>query len=221
MQDRSPTGLELSVAGVAPSEEEAFSSVLSIPVHPVSPATRATPALEVRDRLLPGVVEKARRGRSSRRRNLFIAAAAFVAYVVFAAWVWIDARNTAGEIESMERQVEIVEPDVERIQRLEQRWRILEPAFDKKWFPVVQLSRVTSALPGSGVVVREFQTTGRDIRIRGEARDVQLAERLLEDLQAMDEFSEYVWSMPRPEVQNNNTARFDISGETKYAEADG
>ncbi|MEM9281001.1 MAG: PilN domain-containing protein, partial [Verrucomicrobiota bacterium] len=114
----------------------------------------------------------------------------------------------------------IVEPDVEWIQQADQKWKVLEPAFDKGWFPVVQLSRITSALPGSGVVIREYRTSGRAIRIRGQARDVQLANRLLEDLQSIEEFSEYEWSMGNPQVEKNNTASFQIEGQPRNFEND-
>jgi len=109
---------------------------------------------------------------------------------------------------------------VTRIQQISQRWIRLEPAFEKSWFPLVQLNSFTSALPGSGVVVREFRTTGRSLRIRGQARDVQLANRLLEDLKAMEAFSAYEWSMPNPKVEKNNTATFEIEGKPSNAGAD-
>ena len=107
-----------------------------------------------------------------------------------------------------------------RVQLAEQRWRTLEPAFDKNLFPVVQLSRITAALPGSGVVIREYRTTDRNIRIRGQARDVQLANRLLEDLEGMEGFEPYQWSLPNPKVEKNNTATFEIEGKLKNEVAD-
>ena len=149
-----------------------------------------------------------------------ILAVLFIAYAVGLSVMIIKSRNTAAEISSLKRQIDIVEPDVARVQQVDQRWRNLEPAFEKSWFPVVQLSRITSALPGSGVVIREYRTSGRNIRLRGQARDVQLANRLLEDLQAMEEFEAYDWSMPNPRVERNNTATFEIEGKPKNAGAD-
>ena len=69
-------------------------------------------------------------------------------------------------------------------------------------------------------MIREYRTSGRNIRLRGQARDVQLANRLLEDLQAMEEFEAYDWSMPNPRVERNNTATFEIEGKPKNAGAD-
>jgi Tfp pilus assembly protein PilN len=139
---------------------------------------------------------------------------------VIGVWVWKDAQSTKREIASLEHQISIIEPDVQRIQLAEQRWRVLEPAFEKNYFPVVQLSRITAALPGSGVVIREYRTSGRNVRVRGQARDVQLANRLLEDLQGIDGFEAYEWSMPNPKVEKNNTATFEIEGKLKNAGAD-
>lgn len=116
----------------------------------------------------------------------------------------------------LERSVALAEPDVERVRQAEQRWQALQPSFDKSLFPVVQLSRLTSALPGSGVVIREYRTSGRDIRVRGQARDVQLANQLVEDLRNMEAFRSYEWSMPNPRMEKNNTATFEIVGKLKH-----
>jgi len=125
--------------------------------------------------LLPSAVTKARRKRKAKSRNLVILAILFVVYVVGLSAMIVKGRNTAAEVESLKRQISIVEPDVEWVQRVDQRWKALEPAFEKSWFSVVQLSQITSALPGSGVVIREYRTSGLNIRVRGQARDVQLA----------------------------------------------
>jgi len=221
LENRMPTALEMAVADTPPSALEAFAEVVGLPVEEAGRALRAVPQPQARDRLLPDEVGRIRRRRKSRKRAALVGAVVLVAYLVPLAWLWLHARGRTAEIASLERQVEIVAPDVERIQRIEQRWKVLEPAFDKKWFPVVQLNDIASALPASGVVVREFRTSGREVRVTGQARDVQLANRLLEDLQAMEAFSEYAWSMPNPEVERNNTATFVISGEPKNAGVDG
>ena len=153
-------------------------------------------------------------------KTLIGLAVGLMIYLVVGVWFWKKAKTTGQEVTSLERQVEILRPDVERIELSEQRWKILEPAFDKDFFPMIQLNRITSALPGSGVVVREFKTNGRGIRLRGQARDVQLANRLVEDLRAIDGFEAYEWSMPNPKVEKNNTATFEIEGKPKNAQPD-
>ncbi len=213
-----PSSLELLIIGGEEEGIQSFSDHLSIPVkvlsRPVVARSRDS------ERLLPGAVTRIRQARRRRRQATLIGCIVLVVYLVGIAWLWVKARDTEAKIESLEKQIAIVEPDVDWIQRVDQRWRNLEPAFEKSWFPVVQLSRITAALPGSGVVIREFRTSGRNIRIRGQARDVQLANRLLEDLQALDDFSQYDWSMPNPGVEKNNTATFDIEGKPKNAGAE-
>lgn len=213
-----PRELVLALENVEEKGLIELRSVLSIPVRSERP--RFPAKAEARERLLPADVVNHRRRRRSGVRNLALLAVGLIVYTVVGVWVWKDAKVTEREIESLERRLAIIQPDVERVQLVEERWRSLEPAFEKNLFPIVQLSRITSALPGSGVVVREYRTTGRDIRIRGQARDVQLANRLLEDLQGMDGFERYEWSMPNPRVERNNTATFEIQGKLKHEGTD-
>ncbi|MGB0153048.1 MAG: hypothetical protein ACPGFB_03380 [Verrucomicrobiales bacterium] len=217
-EDSMPEMLVLKVDDSSAEERESFEGALNLRVQVTS--TSCVSPGRISDRLLPAAVTRARRKRKAKSRNSVIFAVLFIAYAVGLSVMIIKSRNTAAEISSLKRQIDIVEPDVARVQQVDQRWRNLEPAFEKSWFPVVQLSRITSALPGSGVVIREYRTSGRNIRLRGQARDVQLANRLLEDLQAMEEFKAYDWSMPNPKVERNNTATFEIEGKPKNAGAD-
>ncbi|MCB1203118.1 MAG: hypothetical protein KDN18_02580 [Verrucomicrobiae bacterium] len=214
----SPRDLVIAIDGVDEPGLIAFRSALSLPVR--SEPARLPVLGTARDRLLPAEVHRNRRRRRSAVRNLALLAVGLVLYTVLGVWIWKEAKATEREMASLDRRLAIIQPDVERIQLAEERWRSLEPAFEKDLFPVVQLSRITSALPGSGVVVREYRTTGRNIRIRGQARDVQLANRLLEDLQGMNGFERYEWSMPNPRVERNNTATFEIQGKLKHEGAD-
>jgi hypothetical protein len=217
-EESAPGEVILSLDGIGEQELIEFRSAMTLPVRcerPIIPAK-----VEARDRLLPPEVTRQRRRRRAVVRNLALGSIGLVIYTVVGVWVWKDAQVTKREIASLERRLAIIQPDVERVQLVEERWRSLEPAFEKDLFPVVQLSRITSALPGSGVVVREYRTSGRSIRIRGQARDVQLANRLLEDLQGMAEFGRYEWSMPNPRVERNNTATFEIEGKLKNEGAD-
>lgn len=214
-----PQELILAVPGVSDKAIADFSKVLSIPVK-VADGSPAAVKGEGRDRLLPAAVKLSRRRRRGAVRNTALLIAGLIIYSVVGVWVWKDAQVTKREIASLERRISIIEPDVERVQLAEERWRALEPAFDKNFFPVVQLSRITGALPGSGVVIREYRTSGRTVRVEGQARDVQLANRLLEDLQGMKGFEAYEWSMPNPKVEKNNTATFEIEGKPKNAGTD-
>jgi hypothetical protein len=213
------TELILAVAGAGEEQVAAFRNALSIPVK-VFEGNGIVASGEARERLLPAAVGRSRKKRRGAVRNTALLVAGLIIYAVVGVWVWNDAQVTKREIASLEHRIAIIEPDVERVQLAEERWRSLEPAFDKNFFPVVQLSRITASLPGSGVVIREYRSSDKTIRVEGQARDVQLANRLLEDLQSADGFEAYDWSMPNPKVEKNNTATFVIEGKPKNASAD-
>ncbi len=212
--DYAPTELVLLLDDLSEASLSAFREKISIPVRTATP--RFPLGAEVRVRLLPPEVTAFRRRRRALFRNLTIATLVLITYTLLGTWVWKKSRMTQHRIEMLERSVALAEPDVERVRQAEQRWQALQPSFDKSLFPVVQLSRLTSALPGSGVVIREYRTSGRDIRVRGQARDVQLANQLVEDLRNMEAFRSYEWSMPNPRMEKNNTATFEIVGKLKH-----
>ena len=62
---------------------------------------------------------------------------------------------------------------------------------------------------------RQFETRGTSVYVRGQARDVQLAARLKEEIEGDPAFSVYQWNMPNPKVDQNNTATFEIQGTPK------
>lgn len=208
-----PTEIVLLDEGSGGGDLEGFRSALSLPLRVESTPLPAKPP--ARAALLPAEAKNRRRKRRNAMRAVAIVAVGLVAYAVVGTWIWKSANATKKEIESLERRIAILEPDVERVQAAKERWQALEPAFDKNHFPVVQLSRITAALPGSGVVVRDFRTSAETIRVRGQARDVQLANRLLEDLRSTEGFQRYQWSMPNPRVERNNTATFEIQARPK------
>lgn len=213
--ERLPSTIQIPATVASRDDREGFSKAVRIPVSESGEETAASPRVSSRSRLLPVEVVRARSRSKLKKRAIIGLSVAMVAYLVLASWLWVRSQRTAETIASLEKQISILEPDVSRIQQVEQRWNLLEPAFEKSWFPLVQLSRITSALPGSGVVIREYRTEDRVIRIEGQAKDVQLANRLLEDLQGMSEFSDYQWSMPNPKVEKNNTATFRIEAKPK------
>ncbi|MEM7699121.1 MAG: PilN domain-containing protein [Verrucomicrobiota bacterium] len=212
--------LALEEEGVDPMDLSSFQSASDLRASVVS-ATATRSRADARARLLPSTIKRARRGRSTGRIVTLAVIVGLAIYGVVAALLWKKAETTRNEIAALEDQVSVLQPDVERIQAFEERWRTLEPAFDLEWFPVLQLSRITEAMPGSGVVLREYRTEGRKITIRGQARDVQFANRLLEDLQSNVAFEAYEWTMPNPKVESNNTATFVMEARPKDARIDG
>ncbi|NNE92443.1 MAG: hypothetical protein HKN23_12410 [Verrucomicrobiales bacterium] len=210
--DENPT---LTVAGnFGTDDRQTFEAVVNVPVQfenelPIdrrfSPGTR----------YLPTNVTRARARRKAIRFWSFVSVVLLFLYTAAGIAIWKKSETTEAQVASLKKQISILEPDVEAIRASEARWSTLQPAFDLQFFPLVQLNEVTKVMPPSGVLVREFRTEGTNVRIRGYARDVQLAFNLQKDLEANPAFSAYDWEMPRPSVDRNNTATFDIRGTPK------
>lgn len=219
--DETPELLVVGSIAANPGEGwRAFEKALLIPVEFRAEAPETVAAPVVDDRFLPQAVREARRRRAAGRRRVLIGLAAAAVYAVAGTWIWMSAKKTEATIAELEAKVEATRPDVALIQETEARWRALEPAIDLHYFPLVQLNEFTRVMPGSGVLVREYETKGREIEIDGSARDVQMAFRLKEDLEKNPFFQAYAWSMPQPRVEKNNMATFQIQGRPKHEGAD-
>jgi hypothetical protein len=210
---------ELMVMGKFESGDgwEEFERTLVMPVELTSepPQPRNNPDLQ--NSFLPALVRQARSRRSTGRQRLTIGLIAAAAYIAAGLLLWFYAQSTKKTIALLEQEVSETRPGVEEIVQSEGRWRELEPAFNLHYYPLVQLNEITRVLPPSGVLIREFETKGTAIFVRGQARDVQLAARLKEEIENNQAFGAYQWNMPNPKVDQNNTATFDIQGTPKNA----
>lgn len=203
------------VAATSGEGRRAFEKALLVPCDFRTDPLDLVSSPQTDERFLPLPVREARLRRARARRRTLVALAAAAVYAVAGTWVWLHAKKTEATIAGLEARVEEMRPEVAEIQETEARWRELEPAMDLHYYPLVQLNEFTRVMPGSGVLVREYETKGRDISISGSARDVQMAFRLKEDLEKNPFFKAYAWSMPQPRVERNNMATFQIQGRPK------
>ncbi len=211
---------DLVVAGkFSEKAKAAFEKASLLPVEFVSGVRIRTSTDSAETVLTPTLVAAARRRRSrARRRNAILAAAALF-YAALVVFLMLFAKGRAEQIAALKDEVVEVRPDAEWVQTASNRWRAIEPAVDLRYYPMVQLNQVTRVMPPSGVVIREFVTKGRTVRIRGRARDAQLAFRFEEGLEANEALATYQWNMPNPKVERDNSATFEIQGElTAYAQ---
>lgn len=205
---------DLVVVGEFSRDEcEAFEKASVLPVE-FAPERRVRTSVATSDPgLTPAAVRHARQRRSSgRRRNVVLALVAMF-YAAAMYLVWDFSKKRAAEIEDLRADVELIRPAAEQVQQARERWEALEPAVDLKFYPLVQLNQITRVMPPSGLVIREFQTKGRNVRIRGRARDAQLAFRFEEGLEANEALADYQWNMPNPKVERDNSATFEVQGE--------
>lgn len=196
------------------------SLLLSVEFHPVSAPRLELDAARHIERLLPLSVKDDKARKQRMRKRSAVVMAVCVLYVIVGAGLWVYSQRTKQNIENLKEQVEANRPKVRQIEDAAQRWQELSPAFDLKRFPLVQLNEVTRVMPPSGVLIREYETKGSSVRIRGQARDAQIAFQFEEDLKSSEFLEGYQWNMPQPKVDKNNTATFEIQGELSYAQSE-
>ncbi|MCB1226139.1 MAG: hypothetical protein KDK99_10045 [Verrucomicrobiales bacterium] len=164
--------------------------------------------------LLPLEVQEARAARVRRARWLRagVFAALLYASLVFLGYAYMKFQN--GRLENLQAQIDQSSTPAAEARSTASRWKAMTPALEPTRFPMVMLAEMTSLLPPSGIVIRQFRTRVGEVEMRGEARDPQLAYQFLEDLQKQRIFSQYELSMPQPSVRDGS-ASFRIQGKLK------
>ena len=117
-------------------------------------------------------------------------------------------------ITELEKEVNATTEPAAAVKRTAEAWRSMAPVLEPSRYPMVLMAEMTQLMPPSGIVIRQFETRGSDIELRGESRDAQLAHQFLEDLQKHRILGRYSWSMPQPSVREK-TASFRIQGKLK------
>ena len=168
--------------------------------------------------MLPGLVQaaiaKTRRAQTIRMCVL----AAIGIYVIIAVFLTITAQDLQDRAAVAEMRIADDRAEIEFIQQASNRVMLLEPAYEKRLYPMVQLDEITRIMPGQGIVIQKFETKQRRVRIEGVASSVELVIGFVEDLGKDTDMPGYTWEMPQqPNVKDNNTASFVIVG--NYATA--
>jgi len=167
--------------------------------------------------LLPRAVREARERRARMAKFRFGLVVAAAVYGALGIGLAVMQKARADEAARLEAKVATDRPAAALVQTALDRSRELEPAYEKRFYPMRQLNEVARMMPPSGVVILRFVTQDRNLRIEGLARDPQMAFQLKEDLEKSPEFPGYSWEMNPPSVNQNNSAAFRLEG--KYAGA--
>jgi hypothetical protein len=159
-------------------------------------------------------VREAQAGKSRRQRYIRYAlmAAGLYASLAFFGFAYLQSQDQKAIRLAVE--VDETAPAAAAVKRTAERWKALAPAIETYRYPLVQLNDVTSLMPPSGIVIREFEAKTAEIEIRGEARDAQTAFQFLEDIKKHRNLGRYDWSMPQPSVKEK-TAAFRAQGKLK------
>ncbi|MDZ4406289.1 hypothetical protein [Prosthecobacter sp.] len=206
------TGVALIGASFERALTTRLSSVLDIPVRIVADLPPNT-ALDTRTwgRMLPSDIRSAqtasvRRGKLT--RALVLGGMLYLS-LAFLAFAYLHFQET--RVTKLAEEVEATSEPAAIVRKANEQWKALAPAIEPKRYPLFLLAEINRIMPGSGIVIREFEVKGNEIDIRGEARDAQLAFQFIEDFKKNRILSRYVWTNPRPEVKGT-TASFRAQG---------
>lgn len=175
---------------------------------PVVPATSSG--------LVPEAVAMMRARQEQRRRvrNLLLLGAMvyLIALGVFAAFLW-KAQN---ETRQLRNQIAQARPAADAIRETQLKWAVLRPAIDADVYPIELLSKCVQLLPPRGVRLTEFEISGRDIFLKGEASSASEAIRFKGELMNKPLLADYEWNFPQPTILQTGGATFQTKGKPKY-----
>ncbi len=161
--------------------------------------------------LLPATVREAKTAAARKARIIRWSLLASVLVAGLAVLGFIYLQQLSRRADALAAEVEQTAPAAAEVRRTMERWKALSPALEHRRYPLVLLSDITSLMPPSGIVLREFEAKTDEIDLRGEARDAQLYFQFIEDLQKHKNLSRYEWSKTQPTVREK-TASFRTQG---------
>lgn len=189
-----------------------LSDVIDLPTRIVAELAPNT-ALDTRSwtKMLPAGIRQAqtasvRRGKITRALVLGGMLYLSLAFLAFAYLRYQEQRAA-----ELAEEVALTSEPAAAVRKANERWKALAPAIEPKRYPLFLLAEINRIMPGSGIVIREFEVKGSEIEIRGEARDAQLAFQFIEDFKKNRVLSRYQWTAPRPELKGT-TATFRAQG---------
>jgi hypothetical protein len=202
------------------SEENPDSSALqSAFAAKVEVSPRPAPTLpQPLSKLLPADVRAARRS-ARRRQNIFLGAGAVAALYLgvigwFAYGLWKDSAETARLITL----AEAAAPEGEAYALHIAKWDELAPAIELSNSPVDILSRVASCIPpNSGLRLRSAEISANEIKLVGEAQQLQAVNSFSLNLDRNNDLARFDWETPEPN-QSTRGWEFVFVGEVPVVE---
>lgn len=189
-----------------------LSSVLDLPVRIVADLPPNT-ALETRtwSKMLPAGIRSSQTASASRARltRALILGGMLYVSLAFLAFAYLHYQEQRAA--KLAEEIEATSEPAAAVRKINERWKVLAPAIEPKRYPLFLLAEINRIMPGSGIVIRDFEVKGNAIDLKGEARDAQLAFQFIEDFKKNRLLSRYEWTNPRPEVKGT-TATFRAQG---------
>ncbi|OYW73987.1 MAG: hypothetical protein B7Z37_19485 [Verrucomicrobia bacterium 12-59-8] len=189
-----------------------LSSILDLPVRILADLP-PNGALETRTwtKMLPSGVRTAIRTSTQRSKLIraLVLGGMLYASLAFLGFAYLHFQEQRAE--KLAEEVDVTSEPAAAVRKANERWKVLAPAIEPQRYPLFLLGEINRIMPVSGIVIRKFEVKGKEIDIRGEARDAQLAFQFIEDFKKNRVLSRYEWTNPRPEVKGT-TASFRAQG---------
>ncbi len=165
---------------------------------PVEIAPRPTPVLpDPLSKLLPADVRAARRA-ALRRRNIILGVAAVVLlYLGILGWYGFSLWRAMSETKSLVEQATKAAPEGEAYALHVAKWDELANVIDLQNSPVDILSRIASCIPpNSGLRLKTADISAKEIKLQGEAPELQAANAFSLRLTKNSDLSKFHWETP-------------------------
>jgi hypothetical protein len=150
-------------------------------------------------KLLPADVRAARRA-ALRRRNITLAiSAAALVYLSLIGWFAFGLWKSMQETKNLLAQAEAAAPEGAAYAEHIAKWDELAPAIDLANSPVDILHRVATCIPpNSGLRLKTAEISGTEIRLIGEAPQLQAVNTFSLNLTKNNELAKFEWQTPEP-----------------------
>jgi hypothetical protein len=154
--------------------------------------------------------DELRRRVNGRKKRRLLASALILGLCVFATSVYLLTRLI--QVSDLNRQIELLTPEVARIESIRSRWNEVAPGIDpdssilETWMHIFNLKSI------SGIKIENLSINGSEIVILGNSTVASLALEFIEELVSSDTFNAYHWEYSPPEMSSGGYARFEIKG---------
>lgn len=150
-------------------------------------------------KLLPADVRAARRA-ALRRRNITLGAAALaLIYVGLIGWLSYGLWQGTAQANKLLKQAHAANPDAEAFTVHKAKWEELSQVIDLNNSPVDILFRVASCIPpNSGLRLQIAEVSAAEIKLKGEAPQLQAVNTFSLKLQKNPDLTSFTWKTPEP-----------------------
>ena len=179
---------------------------------PIEVSPRPAPTLpHPLSKLLPADVRAARRAARKRQNIILAAAAVALFYLGILGWFGYGLWKDHSETKKLNLQVAAAAPDVEAYSLHIQKWDELANAIELSNSPVEILYRISSCIPpGSGLRLETADITASEIKLIGEAPQLQAVNTFSLNLGKNQDLTRFTWSTPEP-IQSTRGWKFVFS----------